>query len=296
MAAPLAFICPVLGALSTATTSIQQEIAKFRADRGIGALKSKAATGNALGAALQFGMFNAFGGAEFARVKGRMDAKKAKKRGPPLSDFHDPGALLFPGLLTQPFHEPSDDSRIADAAALLEHFYPVIRDEAMALSKEKQLPQYRDHDDTLLHDGDGDWRVHYLELEGKDTSAAREQTPKTAAIVDAINRRSSHSFLSVLEPGTHILPHCGPSNYRLRLQLGLQVPEGCSIRVGDQTRSWEEGKVLCLDDAFEHEVWNTSDERRVILIVDIFHPDFSDKEVEWMEETRRARFAKMARG
>ena len=53
---------------------------------------------------------------------------------------------------------------------------------------------------------------------------------------------------------------------------------------------------MCLDDAFEHEVWNTSDERRVILIVDIFHPDFSDKEVEWMEETRRARFAKMARG
>ena len=30
--------------------------------------------------------------------------------------------------------------------------------------------------------------------------------------------------------------------------------DACSIRVGDQTRSWTEGKVLVLDDAFEHEV------------------------------------------
>ena len=74
----------------------------------------------------------------------------------------------------------------------------------------------------------------------------RSQTPLTAQIVDAIGRQPGHAFLSVLEPGTHILPHCGPSNYRLRIQLGLVTPERCSIRVGDQTRSWKEGRCLAV--------------------------------------------------
>ena len=115
--------------------------------------------------------------------------------------------------------------------------------------------------------------------------------------MDAIPRTTGHAFLSVLAPGTHILPHCGPCNYRLRLQLGLRVPEaGCSIRVGGETRAWREGEVLVLDDAFEHEVWNDSGEPRVILIVDVWHPDFSDAEVAWMAATREARHQRSGGG
>jgi len=226
----------------------------------------------------------------WSHVHGRMQAKRAAKRPPPLTRWHDPDALLFPGLSTRPFHEAAC---VASAVALLERFYPLIRGEALALGTQP-LQQYRDHGDALLHEtvGDsvGDWNVHYLRLEGSDTSTQRRQTPLTARVIDLIPRMTGHAFLSVLDPGTHILPHCGPCNYRLRLQLGLSVPEaGCSIRVGNETRSWAEGRVLILDDAFEHEVWNDSDERRVILIVDVWHPDFSEVEVEWMEATRRGR-------
>ena len=61
-------------------------------------------------------------------------------------------------------------------------------------------------------------------------------------------------------------------------------------------RAWREGEVLVLDDAFEHEVWNDSGEPRVILIVDVWHPDFSDAEVAWMAATREARHQRSGGG
>jgi hypothetical protein len=33
------------------------------------------------------------------------------------------------------------------------------------------------------------------------------------------------------------------------------------------------------EDSFEHEVWNRSDSRRIILIADLWHPDLTDIEV-----------------
>ena len=96
---------------------------------------------------------------------------------------------------------------------------------------------------------------------------------------------------SLLIAGTRIRPHCGPTNHKWRMHLGVLIPPGetASIRVGglgnDATeapagggglprrRAWKEGKVLLFDDSFEHEVVNDSEEAaRVVLIVDVWHP------------------------
>ena len=55
---------------------------------------------------------------------------------------------------------------------------------------------------------------------------------------------------SQLTPGAHIKPHCGPSDHKWRLHLGLLVPpsELAAIRVGDQIQPWVSGKVLLFDD------------------------------------------------
>lgn len=43
---------------------------------------------------------------------------------------------------------------------------------------------------------------------------------------------------SVMQPGTHVWPHTGPTNCRLRMHLGLVIPpRGCRIRCTNQTRS-----------------------------------------------------------
>jgi len=61
----------------------------------------------------------------------------------------------------------------------------------------------------------------------------------------------------------------------MRYHLGLKVPEqaeDCRIRVGDEYRHWEEGRGLLFDDTHQHEVWNDTDEERVVLFLDIVRP------------------------
>jgi aspartate beta-hydroxylase len=242
---------------------------------------------------------------EWARVYGRLQAKRSKTPVPAPTPWHEPSANLYPGLTAAPFHAPDAYGTLAEAVMTLERFYPVIKAEMLAL-RHDSLTQYRqpqaattqrelsaDGVTALLHEH-GDWLTMYLQREGAETSAQCKQAPKTAKIVRSLARGCGHALFSVLEPGTHILPHCGPSNFRLRLHLGLVIPEHgpaqrCSIRVGDQERSWQEGRVLVLDDAFQHEVWNETSAQRIVLIVDIWHPEFSDKEIAWIDQTRAAK-------
>jgi Aspartyl/Asparaginyl beta-hydroxylase len=121
-------------------------------------------------------------------------------------------------------------------------------------------------------------------------------------------------FFSTLHEQTHILPHTSPINFRLRIHLPLYIPEQiphenrrenkptCGIRVGNTIREWHTGNSLVLDDSYEHEVWNDhqyvaraptgmtmpsshhqnyhSFNQRVILLVDIWHPDVTHDERE----------------
>ena len=67
-------------------------------------------------------------------------------------------------------------------------------------------------------------------------------------------------------------------NCRLICHLPLIVPKGCWLRVGNETREWEEGKLLIFDDSFEHEAMNPSGELRIILLFDIWRPELGSEE------------------
>ena len=70
------------------------------------------------------------------------------------------------------------------------------------------------------------------------------------------------------------------------------MPDGdCAIRVGDDTRRWREGACLVFDDYFEHEAWNRTTEDRIVLIVDLWHPDLSADEVRLLEGLHRYAYA-----
>jgi aspartate beta-hydroxylase len=97
-------------------------------------------------------------------------------------------------------------------------------------------------------------------------------------------------FFSTLHAKSSIKPHSGPMNLRLRLHLPLVVPKHdatnvntrpmTGIRVADQVREWHEGSSLVLDDSYVHEVWNDSDESRVLFLLDLWHPDVQLQERE----------------
>jgi len=61
--------------------------------------------------------------------------------------------------------------------------------------------------------------------------------------------------MSVIEAGTHIKAHTGPTNMKIRLHFGIAVPpSGAVMRVGTANLQWQQGKCLAFDDSFEHEV------------------------------------------
>ena len=127
----------------------------------------------------------------------------------------------------------------------------------------------------------GDWGQFNLFVRGFKIEKNCKRTPVTCKIIDQIipaksNKRGQVKF-SIIGPNSHVYSHCGPTNCRLRAHLGLKIPtRGPSIRVANETRKWSEGKLIIFDDSFEHEVWNDGKEFRLVLIVDLWHPDLKD--------------------
>ena len=105
------------------------------------------------------------------------------------------------------------------------------------------------------------------------TMAAWSQTPWPEQA-----GRTPVAMYSVLKPRTRIPSHVGASNCRLVTHLPLIVPAGCRFRVGNETREWVPGKAWVFDDTIEHEAWNDSDQLRVVLIFDTWHPMLSPEE------------------
>jgi len=123
----------------------------------------------------------------------------------------------------------------------------------------------------------GDWNIVDLWSNGSLNPRNAIRAPVTAALLaaddDVVTGESTLAYFSVVAPHSHVEPHCGPTNARIRIHLGIRTPEGGRIRVGRETRSWQEGRCLVFDDSFEHEVWNDADVPRSVLLVDVAHPD-----------------------
>ena len=81
--------------------------------------------------------------------------------------------------------------------------------------------------------------------------------------------------------------------------LAAQVPPRCRIRVGSEWHEWREGECLIFDESFEHEVVHDGADDRIVLIVDLWHPDLdverlilpscSEEQREAMDAARRGR-------
>ena len=162
--------------------------------------------------------------------------------------------------------------------ASLEAGADMVRAELAALAAEWTL----DGEDLTAT---GEWRELHLLRSGEPHPGCdllpatcalgrQMQALRAPAAADAgLLRMVGDVKLSRMSPGTEVKPHCGPTNARLRAHLGLYVPEGdCCLRCGDEARRWVEGEVLLFDDSFEHEVWNETAEPRLVLIVDLWHP------------------------
>jgi aspartyl/asparaginyl beta-hydroxylase (cupin superfamily) len=158
----------------------------------------------------------------------------------------------------------------------VERNWEVIREEMQALLADREaLPSFQEisKDQVAITDDDR-WKTFFLYGYGFQADLGVELCPKTAAIMREIPGMTTAMF-SILSPRKHILAHRGPYKGVLRYHLGLIVPqrkEDCRIRVDQEIRHWEAGGSIVFDDTFDHEVWNDTDETRVVLFVDVLRP------------------------
>ena len=124
----------------------------------------------------------------------------------------------------------------------------------------------------------GNWKViKLISNDGQQTKYV-DYFPKTMKIIDNSEQKFIAITFSAIKPGTHIAAHTGPSNDQLRVHLSLVHMGGARIRVGTEWRSWEEGKVFIFDSSWEHEVVHNGNDTRIVLILDIWHPDLPLKD------------------
>ncbi|XP_038665383.1 aspartyl/asparaginyl beta-hydroxylase isoform X3 [Scyliorhinus canicula] len=180
------------------------------------------------------------------------------------------------GLKAQPWWT-TKETGYTELVKTLERNWKIIRDEGLAVM-DKESGFFLPEDENLREKGD--WGQFTLWQQGRRTDKSCKQVPKTCALFEkfpeSIGCKRGQIKYSIMHPGTHVWPHTGPTNCRLRMHLGLVIPkQGCRIRCANDTREWKEGKVIIFDDSFEHEVWQDANSYRLIFIVDVWHPELT---------------------
>jgi beta-hydroxylase len=187
---------------------------------------------------------------------------------------------------------PAFDRLLMKSAATEEHqIYPnalfpwtrdlqanagIIRAEAKAvLHNPLDAPSLRDiSPDHAKIAVDGKWRSFFLYAYGVRAEQNCARCPQTARLVSKIPGLLS-AFYSVMMAGAHVPRHTGPTKAILTGHLGLVIPaerEKCRMAVGDRTVVWKQGEAVIFDDMYPHEVWNDTNEDRIILLLHIKRP------------------------
>ena len=158
----------------------------------------------------------------------------------------------------------------------IEGNWQAIRDEAaVLLSDRMSVPSIReissDHEKIAL---DEKWRSFFFWGYGLRVDANCARCPETARVLDRIPGLLS-ALYSVMLAGAHVPRHTGPTKAILTAHMGLILPlrrQDCHMQVADREVVWEEGRVVVFDDMYPHEVWNDTDEDRIILMLHVKRP------------------------
>ncbi len=158
----------------------------------------------------------------------------------------------------------------------LESNWGAIRDEAAELLRDRMsVPSVREiSPDHAKIATDEKWRSFFLWGYGVKIEANCARAPQTARILENIPDLLT-AFYSVMLAGAHVPRHTGPTKAILTAHLGLIVPlkrERCHMNVGEQMSCGRTARWWCSTICTPHEVWNDTDEDRIILLLHIKRP------------------------
>jgi len=165
-------------------------------------------------------------------------------------------------------------------ANVIEHNYDIIRTEYLRYENLYQQTIQCTFNQTpafkigAKRDNDQCWRMIMLKKTGKFTSEALNNFSITCKICD--HPLVHNAFFSILDPKVNIPSHIGYYKGYLRYHLGVIIPEENGkmpyIDVGGQRYFWQNGAGVLFDDMYYHFVENPTNQRRVVLYIDIIRP------------------------
>eukprot|EP01082_Thalassiosira_pseudonana_P004288 g4528.t1 g4528 contig15:1210807-1212295(+) len=210
----------------------------------------------------------------------------------PVSSGHQPSEEHVDGLTAKPYWDAfSDAANFPWAAELEANAHIIIEEfEQNLLAKAKADGE----NNPSLFSGDSAWQSKVM---GTGWSAFRLQRLGVWNVENCAVFPKTYDLLRKLDiplavrgvcfarqaPGSGVAPHSDGRNFILTSHLGLKIPEGCWIKVGDDQQSWQEGKLTTIDTSFEHSTGNPTDDDRHVLIIDFWHPELSAAERAGLE-------------
>eukprot|EP00052_Salpingoeca_macrocollata_P017642 m.144005 g.144005 ORF g.144005 m.144005 type:complete len:309 (-) comp20448_c0_seq2:22-948(-) len=207
-----------------------------------------------------------------------------KQPAPP--SWQQPTLLHIHGLPSSPWWD-TVPRRLDDLFRRLEASAAQIAEEATAAFEQQELVKSNDVPS-------GQWNAVYFCNQGILNTLLLKNCAAVSTLLkdfdDVIMTKSvfGNVFFSRIWPGTHVEPHCGPTNTRLRVHLGLQIPPGCSISVAGEIRTWAVGKCVCFDDSYLHSVsfpkTKSGQPCRIVLILDLWHPNLAPEEASMLQQ------------
>jgi len=209
-----------------------------------------------------------FGTRGLARIEQVLRDRAAGTTPEPEEKLQRSGLLYIPGLDVRPFH---DRARFPWADAF-EAATGQVRAEFERLERDGVAD-----DDSFEGYGER-WRGWLLYQHGRWLEPVASRCPTAVELIRSTHHTLGEFLFSEVGPGGEIPWHSGGCNAVLSAHLPLIVPDGCRIGVGVARRSWSVGEILVFDDSFVHAVWNDSDQRRIVLVWEVWHPDLDGVE------------------
>lgn len=197
--------------------------------------------------------------------------------------LQEPSVFYYPGLPQKWFYDTADFPWLEPMLA----FAPQMREEYEARREQGFQPYVHARPDRPAPNNPlldrMDWSAHYF---WRDGAMVEDHAAACPAVMEALGHaplprvpgRAPNALWSRLFPGAHIAPHHGVLNTRLICHVPVKTAPGCTLRVGNETRTWEDGKALVFDDSIEHEARNSGPGERVILLFEIWRPEIPEED------------------
>lgn len=171
---------------------------------------------------------------------------------------------------------------------LLQDRFPLIQEEAHRLLRDarafERLPGESHVGNDAIDGGrlNGIWKAYYLQRYFERDNRTAEFAPVALRTLDG-HRVSREALFSVVGPFTHIRMHSDELNFVTTLYLPLVSDDGAWIEFAGEKRGWTPGRCFAADSTFLHQSFNGTEAYRVILIVDLWHPELTAREIDLLE-------------